>query len=382
MCGADLQAAPRSLEVLTPRRPLPWLPIVLAAVAVVAVLGAIALLAARGFGAAPAATVVAVTTVPPSATAASVVTNTATFTPVPTRAATATYTPTPPATPTIPPPIQYTVEEGDTLLALAQRFDVSVEAIRAANPGLEGDFIVAGQKLVIPRPTPGPTAAPGETLTPTAPAVVTVEHTVQAGETLSDIAQFYGVSVADIKAANPDLEDDIVIAGQTLTIPLGTPTPPPSSTPGPTSTSTPRPQYEAPALLNPPDNAAYVLAPDAAAGEYPADETIMLQWASVGLLAMRPPDATNEWYQVTLLDTTTGGDPRLYYIRATSLRISPDLRASLPPGSVHVFTWQVQVVREVSQGPDGTPRVVVPNGRASRVRTFRLAGPPEGTAIP
>lgn len=382
MCGADLDAAPRSLEVLTPRRPLPWLPIVLAAVAVLAVVGAVALLAMRGFGAAPAPTVVAATTIPPSPTAASVVTSTATFTPTPTRAATATYTPTPPATPTIPPPIQYTVQEGDTLLALAQRFDVSVEAIRAANPDLEGDFIVAGQKLVIPRPTPGPTAAPGETFTPTAPAVVTVEHTVQAGETLSDIAQSYGVSVADIKAANPDLEDDIVIAGQTLVIPLGTPTPPPSPTPGPTATATPRPQYEAPALLHPPDDAAYVLVPDAAAGEYSADETIVLQWASVGLLAMRPPDATNEWYQVTLLDTTAGGDPRLFYTRATSLRIPPDVRAGLPQGGEHVFTWQVQVVREVSQRPDGTPQVVVPNGRASRVRTFRLAGPPAGTAVP
>jgi LysM repeat protein len=260
-----MEAAPRSLEVLTQRRPVPWLPIILVAAVLAIALGGVVLLVVRGFGAAPVATVAPVTIAPPSATTG-VMTSTATFTPVPTRAATATFTPTPPATPTIPPPIQYTVQEGDTLLALAQRFDVSVEAIKAANPDLEGDFIVAGQNIVIPRPTPGPTAAPGETLTPTEPAVVTVEHTVQAGETLSDIAQFYGISVDEIKAANPDLEDDIVIAGQTLLIPLGTPTPTPSPTPGPTSTATPRPQYEAPPLLNPPDGAAYVLEPDAAVG--------------------------------------------------------------------------------------------------------------------
>ena len=84
-------------------------------------------------------------------------------------------------------------------------------------------------------------------------------------------------------------------------------------------------------------------------------------------------DASNEYYQVTVIDTTAGGKPLVYYTRATSWRLSPQLRDGIPPGETHVFTWQVQVVREIGQDSDGTLRVT-PNGRASRVRSFRWEG--------
>jgi LysM repeat protein len=63
--------------------------------------------------------------------------------------------PTPPATqrPTNAPPSEapqtYTVKEGDTLSAIANRFGSSVSAIQAAN-GLDSDVINVGQVLVIP----------------------------------------------------------------------------------------------------------------------------------------------------------------------------------------------------------------------------------------
>lgn len=44
------------------------------------------------------------------------------------------------------------------------------------------------------------------------------EHKVQAGQTLSDIARAYGVTVAKIKQAN-NLNSDIIRVGQTLFIP-------------------------------------------------------------------------------------------------------------------------------------------------------------------
>ncbi|HID64627.1 MAG TPA: LysM peptidoglycan-binding domain-containing protein, partial [Anaerolineae bacterium] len=66
--------------------------------------------------------------------------------------------------------IVYYVQQGDTLYSLAQRCDVSIEAIRWANclPANE-NTIYAGQALFLPRPPPTRTytPAPLPTLTPT-----------------------------------------------------------------------------------------------------------------------------------------------------------------------------------------------------------------------
>jgi LysM repeat protein len=96
----------------------------------------------------------------------------------------------------------YTVSRGDTLGAIARRFDTTVEALRAAN-NLTGDRILVGQVLTIP------TAA-----TPEPPR----EHTVVRGDTLSGIASTYRVSVAGIMAAN-GLAHDRIFVGQRLIIP-------------------------------------------------------------------------------------------------------------------------------------------------------------------
>lgn len=63
---------------------------------------------------------------------------------------------TPPAAPVgqprgaMPQPKTYTVARGDILIKIAQKFDLSVEDILKANPGLNPDNIREGQELVIP----------------------------------------------------------------------------------------------------------------------------------------------------------------------------------------------------------------------------------------
>ena len=47
---------------------------------------------------------------------------------------------------------------------------------------------------------------------------LTSEHKIQRGETLSEIAQFYRVSLADLRVAN-NLRGDRILIGQTLIIP-------------------------------------------------------------------------------------------------------------------------------------------------------------------
>nr|WP_290666559.1 LysM domain-containing protein [Ardenticatena sp.] len=58
--------------------------------------------------------------------------------------------PLPPPTPT-PRVVRYIVQEGDTLLSIAERYGTTVQTIIAANPNLENpDWIQIGQELLIP----------------------------------------------------------------------------------------------------------------------------------------------------------------------------------------------------------------------------------------
>ncbi len=70
----------------------------------------------------------------------------------PTPTAEPTATPEPPATPTAAGPRRYTVQAGDTLRIIAERFGVTIEAILQANnlTPAQGDNLQVGQELVIP----------------------------------------------------------------------------------------------------------------------------------------------------------------------------------------------------------------------------------------
>jgi membrane-bound lytic murein transglycosylase D len=51
-----------------------------------------------------------------------------------------------------------------------------------------------------------------------------VEHQIESGETLSHVAQRYGVSVADLRAANPEVRPRFLRVGSLLTVPVARPT--------------------------------------------------------------------------------------------------------------------------------------------------------------
>ncbi|MCC6381527.1 MAG: LysM peptidoglycan-binding domain-containing protein [Dehalococcoidia bacterium] len=67
-----------------------------------------------------------------------------------TAAATTTASVTPSATAAPGGPRSYTVQAGDTLGAIAQRFATTVEAILALNPGITAETLPIGAVLVIP----------------------------------------------------------------------------------------------------------------------------------------------------------------------------------------------------------------------------------------
>jgi LysM repeat protein len=95
---------------------------------------------------------------------------------------------------------EYQVQEGDTLGALAQRFDVSVESIMKQNR-LEEDLILSNQVLEIPVCMPAQAA----TETPAArerKKSEPVTYTVKAGDTCRSIASQFQISVEELRILN------------------------------------------------------------------------------------------------------------------------------------------------------------------------------------
>jgi len=129
-------------------------------------------------------------------------------------------------TPT-PGPFTYTIQPGDTISGLAARFNVDPAAIINANTAtmIDPNNLAVGTSVLIPgyQPPAESTATAGEESgTPEASSPSSsgqVVHVVQAGQGLLEIATLYGVSVADIMAANSLTEQDILRIGQKLIIP-------------------------------------------------------------------------------------------------------------------------------------------------------------------
>lgn len=152
-----------------------------------------------------------------------------TFTPSDLVAATAT--PTLPAEPTpttaeptaapSPSPITHVVQAGETLSEIARTYDTTVEAVVQANNLQNANAIREGQVLVIPSPgAPVPTLEATTAPIPTPPSSVGQRiHVVRAGETLSEIARNYDVTVQEIVQANGLDNANAIRVGQALVIP-------------------------------------------------------------------------------------------------------------------------------------------------------------------
>lgn len=120
--------------------------------------------------------------------------------------------------------INYKVKKGERLSTIARRYNIDVEDIMDWN-GLEKTYLYHGQKLIlyVDKTT---AAKPNTTITaqaaPKSPKKTTtnnggVKYKVKSGDTLWNIAQQHGVSVAQIKKLN-NLRGDAIKAGQTLVI--------------------------------------------------------------------------------------------------------------------------------------------------------------------
>ena len=106
---------------------------------------------------------------------------------------------------------QVTVRSGDTLTALAVRYGTTPWALARTNRLSDANHIEIGQHLTVPSPISVSTSAGSRG--------VSRRVTVTLGQTLSAIASRYGVTVAQLVAANDITDPDMVRAGSTLVIP-------------------------------------------------------------------------------------------------------------------------------------------------------------------
>jgi murein DD-endopeptidase MepM/ murein hydrolase activator NlpD len=114
------------------------------------------------------------------------------------------------------------VGAGQTLWAIAQRYGVTVEALRAVNDLTKTSLLDIGQRLLIPGRAFGavpPAPVPAPTAAVPSPSGHRLSVIVGDGETLWDLAQTYGVSVDAIVETNALSNGDLIHPGQRLLIP-------------------------------------------------------------------------------------------------------------------------------------------------------------------
>lgn len=106
--------------------------------------------------------------------------------------------------------IPYTIRSGDTLYVLAKRYNTTVEAIMAINPGINPNRLQIGQVICIPQAgtPPGPSCPNG------------FFYSVRPGDTFYTIAQRYGISVESMIKANPNVNPNGLQIGQVICVPV------------------------------------------------------------------------------------------------------------------------------------------------------------------
>lgn len=124
----------------------------------------------------------------------------------------------------------HTIAAGETLYRLTVQYNVSAKDICEANPGLSAENFKIGQVIRIPNASESTTTAAGQASATVQPDASAIQgpvqsrcrdmHKVKRRETVYSISREYGISEAELIAANPELKGETKIKkGTFLCIP-------------------------------------------------------------------------------------------------------------------------------------------------------------------
>lgn len=100
----------------------------------------------------------------------------------------------------------YTIQSGDTLSEIAERFGTTTQALTALNGISNPNLIYAGQRILIPGSNAG--GGSGNSFM----------YTIQSGDTLSEIAERFGTTTQRLAALNGISNPNLIYAGQVIRV--------------------------------------------------------------------------------------------------------------------------------------------------------------------
>lgn len=122
------------------------------------------------------------------------------------------------------PPFRFdevSVPDATTFDVLAEAAGVDEAEIERLNPELFRGFTPPSRSVALRVPPGrGPMFLENYARIPADQRMTIVEHAVETGETLSHIARRYGISIADLRAANPSVRPRYLRVGARLTVPI------------------------------------------------------------------------------------------------------------------------------------------------------------------
>lgn len=310
MCGKPIDSLPLKSSIFSGS----WLGIGLGVLIVVGIVLGVTRYQANG--AAP-AQVQVVQADPATPTPTATVTSTA----GPSHTPTATLTASPTATPT---PRTHVIQTGENPSYIADLYGVTVDELVAVNNIDDVRTLQVGQELIVPA------SASVETVGQPGPPPPQIVYVVKSGDTLLGIALSHGTTVDAISTANPDTSLNIIFPGQSLVVPLATPTTTPTPTVTPTPTTTPGPPHPPPLPLTPVE------------GQVVTADTLLFNWTATDWLA------DDEFYVLQL--TWPDGSQTEHWTQSTAWRVAKEQRPAAGP-----VTWTVTIMRRTGAYPDGSP---------------------------
>lgn len=110
----------------------------------------------------------------------------------------------------------HVVKSGDNLYRIALTYNVSLNALQQANPGVNAQSLNVGRQITIPTKTTP--AAKQSSPKPESRPLASGTYTVAAGDNLSKIARSQGTTVSALQAANPKLDATALRVGQKINL--------------------------------------------------------------------------------------------------------------------------------------------------------------------